>query len=65
MMRFNLIISHVPEKQLTTADILSQAPTESPYVNNYKQEQDSPPFVNAIVQSIPATKQHLQQIIES
>ena len=64
-MRFNFTISHVPGKQLVIADILSRAPTESPNVDDYRLEQESQAFVNAIVQSIPATEQCLQQIKES
>jgi len=65
MMRFNFTISHVPGKQLTIADMLSRAPTESPNVDDYKLEQESQAFVNTIVQSIPATEQRLQQIKEA
>ena len=55
----------MPGKQLAIADTLSQAPTASPNVDDYKLEQESQAFVNAIVQSIPATEQRLQQIKES
>lgn len=65
MMRINFTISHVPGKQLAIADMLSQAPTESPNVDDYNLEQESQAFVNPIVQSIPATEQRLQQIKES
>ena len=65
MMRFNFTISHVPGKQLAIADTLSQTPTASPNVDDYKLEQESQAFVNSIIQSIPATEQRLQQIKES
>ena len=65
IMRFNFTISHVPGKQLVIADMLSRAPTESPNVDDYKLEQESQGFVNAVVQSIPATEQCLQQIKKS
>ena len=65
MMRFHFTISHVPGKQLTIADTLSRAPSDSPSTTDHTFEQESQIFVNAIIQSLPATKERLQQIKES
>ena len=46
MMRINFTISHVPGKQLAIADMLSQAPTESPNVDDDELDQESQAFVN-------------------
>lgn len=41
MMRFYFTMSHVPGRQLTIADTLSQAPTDSPNVDNHEFNQES------------------------
>ena len=65
MMRFHFTISHVPGKQLTIADTLLRAPSDSPSTTDHTFEQESQIFVNAVIQSLPATKERLQQIRES
>ena len=65
MMRFHFTISHVPGKQLTIADTLSRAPSDSPSTTDHTFEQESQIFVKAVIQSLPATEEHLQQIKES
>ena len=59
MMRFSFTISHVPGKQLTIADMLSQTPSKSPDTDDYKLEQDSHIFVNNVIESLPASEQQL------
>ena len=61
MMTFHFTISHVPEKQLTIADTLSQAPSDSPSTTDHTFKQESQIFVNAVIQSLPATEECLQQ----
>ena len=65
MIRFHFTISHVPGKQLTIADALSQARSDSPSTTDHTFEQESQTFVNAVIQSLPATEERLQQIKES
>ena len=65
MMIFHFIISHVPGKQLTIADTLSRAPSDSPSTTDHTFEQESQIFVNAVIQSLLATEERLQQIRES
>ena len=61
MLRFHFKISHVPGKQLTIADMLSQAPTEVCDYTNQELEQDSQVFVNSVIASLLASEQ-LQRI---
>ena len=61
MMTFHFTISHVPGKQLSIADTLSQAPSDSPSTADHTFKQESQIFVNAVIQSLPATEERLQQ----
>ena len=65
MMRFNFTISHVPGKQLTIADMLSRAPTETSDNYDHKLDQESQAFVNSVIESLPASEQQLQRIQQS
>ena len=59
LMRYQYTISHIPGKQLVTADALSRAPVESPDIN-FSEEVQS--FVNSVVTGIPATSKCLERI---
>lgn len=65
LMRFSFTISHVPGKELHTADTLSRAPVsegedgrEEAFCHEVKA------YVNAIVKNLPATEERLQVIRE-
>ena len=57
LMRFNYSISHVPGKELYTADALSRAPITVKEVDDHQTEL----FINAIVSSLPASADRLQE----
>ena len=58
-MRFDFSISHVPGKELITADTLSRAPV-SPGENDLDEEVSA--YISFIVNSLPATEKRLQEI---
>ena len=62
MMRYRFTISHVPGKDLTIADTLSRAPSADPTKADQCLQQEANAFVSAVVQSLPATEQRLQEI---
>ena len=59
LMRFDFSISHVPGKELITADALSRAPV-SPGENDLDEEVSA--YISLIVNSLPATEKRLQEI---
>ena len=66
LMRFCYSISHVPGKDLNTADTLSRAPIRgqnNPETERFQDEVLA--YVNAIMLSLPATERKLQQIKEA
>ena len=64
LMRYSYSISHVPGKQLTTADTLSQAPMRnSSDHTDFTNEVDA--YVDLVIQYIPATATKLQAIREA
>ena len=58
-MRFDFSISHVPGKQLITADALSRAPV-SPGENDLDEEVSA--YISFVINSLPATEKRLQEI---
>jgi len=60
LMRFNFTISHVPGKNLITADTLSRAPVSTDDEHNREEEIDL--YVNFIYALLPATDQRLEDI---
>ena len=64
-LNFHINTDHKPlEKQLVIADTLSHAPAKSPSDSDHEFETQSQAFVNAVLLSIPATEQRIQQIRE-
>jgi len=64
-LNFHINTDHKPlEKQLVIADTLSCAPAKSPSDGDREFETQSQAFVNAVLLSIPATEQRIQQIRE-
>ena len=59
LMRFQYSISHIPGKTLYMADTLSRAPLSLSNVE--EMAKDTEEFVQAIISSIPATKDYLEQ----
>ena len=64
MMRFHFSISHVPGKSLTIADTLSRAPMGHPTEADDLLQQEACAFINAVMQSLPATEQRIAEIKE-
>ena len=61
-MRFNYSLSHVPGKDLTTADTLSHLPVlkSDSRAGEFQKEVDA--FVNLVVNNLPATVMKLKEI---
>ncbi len=64
MMRFYFTISHVPGKDLSTADMLSRAPTGDSTQDEHLRQQEVEAYVNAIMESLPATGKQLRRIAQ-
>ena len=64
MARFDYTISHVPGKQLCTADTLSRAPmTHTEESGELEEEVER--FIEGVVDTLPVTEQRLQQYIDA
>lgn len=62
LMRYRYTISHVPGKNMATADVLSRAPQKG--VTDTHLETDLNLYVNMVMNSLPATEKRLQEIKE-
>ena len=62
MMRFQFTISHVPGKELIIADTLSRAPAADPTPADKGFQDEANVFVDAIMQSLPATEERMEEI---
>ena len=62
MMRFDFTISHVPGKSLLVADALSRAPSTDAVDSDTLLQLETAAYVNAVVQSLPATERQLERI---
>ena len=62
LMRFEYSISHVPGKNLTTADTLSRSPVSQPSAGDEQFQQEVKAFLDLIVRNVPATEKRLQDI---
>ena len=62
LMKFSFAITHVPGKELHTADTLSRAPVHDEDASSEALRQEVNAFVNAAVTSLPATPERLQTI---
>ena len=62
IMRFNYTISHVPGKELSTADALSHAPVSEPSLRDQEFQEEVRAFLEVIVQGVPATEKHSIEI---
>ena len=60
LLRFNFTISHVPGKELPTADAFSCAPSKS--TSQVKQEEDIELYVENILLQLPALDKRLEKI---
>ena len=61
LMRFQFSISHIPGKNLVTADALSRAPSpEGTADENLMEEVEA--YVDSVIQAIPATERRLEEI---
>lgn len=62
LMRYRYTISHVPGKDMATADVLSRAPQKD--MKDTKLETELNLYVNMVMDSLPATEKRLQEIKE-
>ncbi|KAK7912494.1 hypothetical protein WMY93_012705 [Mugilogobius chulae] len=60
LMRFSFTISHVPGKEIATADVLSRAPIAHTEEGLHEEEIDL--YADAVVASIPATEKRLKEV---
>ena len=60
LMRFSYTISHVPGKDIATADVLSRAPIEN--TADGLQEEEVNLYVDTVMASLPATDKRLKEI---
>ena len=65
MMCFDFTISHVPGKELYSADTLSRPPFSSVTVGDDQFQAEVGAYMNLLVQTLPATETRLQQIREA
>ena len=64
LMRFQFTISHVPGKDLVTADTLSRAPTAECTQDDRLLHEEAEVYVRYVLQSLPATEKKLAEIRE-
>ena len=62
LMRYNFTISHIPGKDLITADALSRSPCGSPSISDEQFEDETRAYVDTVVSDLPATTDRLSQI---
>ncbi|KAK7889208.1 hypothetical protein WMY93_024768 [Mugilogobius chulae] len=60
LMRFSFTISHVPGKEIATADVLSRAPIAHTEEGLHEEEIDL--YADTVVASIPATEKRLKEV---
>ena len=65
LLRFQFTISHIPGKDLTTADTLSRAPLQNLTVSDTTLQEDCDAYVALQITNIPATESRLKEIRES
>ena len=61
-MRLHFSISHVPGKNLITADALSRAPVSGSTPEDDRFRQEVNVYVNMVIKTLPATEQRLEMI---
>ena len=61
LMHFQYTISHVPDKSLITADVLSRTPTDSPTTEDDKLFQETDAYVDVVMSNLPATDKRLNR----
>lgn len=62
LLRFTYSIKHVPGKYMYISDALSRAPVSSVTAKDENKSEENEMFVQAIMQSLPATDRRLEQI---
>lgn len=62
LMRFTYSITYIPGKNLTVADTLSRAPVLMSSASDDEVRAEVETFVRAVMQSLPATEQQLEEI---
>ena len=62
LMRFHFTISHVPGKELSTADTLSRAPVTSSTFTDEQFNHEVAAYVGMVCENLPASDQHISQI---
>ena len=64
MMRFDYTLSHLPGKELYTADMLSRAPVDKPSSHDDSLEVQVCAYVDFVVETFPASNQQIERIKE-
>uniref|UniRef100_A0A3P8NB56 ribonuclease H n=1 Tax=Astatotilapia calliptera TaxID=8154 RepID=A0A3P8NB56_ASTCA len=62
LMRYSFTISHVPDKHIATADVLSRAPEKTVCDETLRDEMNL--YAHQVISGLPATEERLQQIRE-
>ena len=62
LMRFSFSISHVPGKDLSTADTLSRAPVSNASPSDEFLSEEADTYLQMAVQSLPATEKRLEEV---
>lgn len=62
LMRFSFTISHVPGKNLLTADTLSRVPVSESTDKDDRFREEADAYIQTAILNIPATEQRLQEI---
>ena len=62
LMRFQYGISHVPGKELHTADILSRVPIGKPMISDKELVEECDSYVTVVLDSLPVTEARLENI---
>ena len=64
LMRFQFSISHVPGKELATADALSRAPTSSTNESDDKFRQEVDAYIHLVMENLPFAEDRLRKIAQ-
>ena len=62
LMRFHFTISHVPGKDLSTADTLSRSPVQGSSFTDEQFNQEVEAYVHMVCENLPASDQRISQI---
>ena len=64
MICYDFKITHIPGKDLVTADTPSRAPVSSPTNDDQRKNDETQAYINAVHSSLPATEKCIEEIKE-